>query len=337
MCYMNSMTDLILLPDQGLVPSDGSDINLPAIVTNTTGDAKTRFLEFFAVTIRNRNTRTAYMRAIGAFLGFCERGGLTALPEITPLHVAAYIEILRTEERRSISTTKQHLAAIRMLFDYLVRHQILRENPATSVKTEKLKRMRGATPYRQANEVRVLFDAMEMDKITDYRDRALIALMAYTFARIGAAVAMDVKDIYTQGRVVWVRLHEKNGIEHAMPCHHQLADYLEEYVERAGIRDQPDTPLFRSATRQRIPQLTENRLNRHNAWSMVKRRAGQAGLPLDTTNHTFRATGLTTFLENGGSIEDAQRMAAHSALATTQIYDRREDAVTIENVERIRY
>jgi len=164
----------------------------------------------------------------------------------------------------------------------------------------------------------------------------LIGLMIDTFARVSAAVTMDVKDVYRKQEALWVRLHEKGGKHHEMPCQHNLKEWLQEYIEAAGIAEDPNGPLFRTVDRK-TKQLGANRLDRQRAWAMVKRRAKKAGI--DTPgicNHTFRGTGITAYLESPeAKLEHAQQMAAHSDPKTTRLYDRRSDQVSLDEVERI--
>ena len=166
------------------------------------------------------------------------------------------------------------------------------------------------------------------------RDRALIATLTYSFARISAALAMNVEDYFVHGRRMWVRLHEKGGRHHEMPAHHKLEEYLHAYIEAAGSADDPKGPLFRTA-RGRSGALTENRLDRTNARLMIKRRARDAGISTRIGCHTFRGTGITAYLENGGTLEKAQLMAGHESPRTTKIYDRTSDQVTLDEIERI--
>jgi integrase len=168
------------------------------------------------------------------------------------------------------------------------------------------------------------------------RDRALIGLMIYTFARVSAAVNMNVKDVYQKQESLWVRLHEKGGKHHEMPCQHNLKEWLREYIEAAGIIEDKDGPLFRTVDRK-TRKLGSTRLDRQRAWAMVKRRAAKAGIETQgICNHTFRGTGITAYLENPeAKLEHAQQMAAHSDPKTTRLYDRRSDAVSMDEVERI--
>ena len=305
---------------------------IPALVANQGKDAATRFIEFFTANIRNPNTRAAYARAAVDFFGWCERHGVGPLPAIQPVHVAAYVEELTRSY--AAPTVKQRLAAIRMLFDWLIVGQVVPHNPAAAVRGPKHVVTKGKTPVLTPEETRQLLDSLPAETITGLRDRALIGLLVYTFARIGAAVALNVEDLYSQNRRLWVRLHEKGGKQHTMPAHHNLEQYLHDYMAAGGIAGDPKGPLFRTL-RGRAQELQRRRLQAKNAWDMVRRRARQAGLTTPVTNHTFRATGITAYLKNGGTLEKAAFMAAHSSTRTTQLYDRRSDEVSLDEVERI--
>jgi integrase/recombinase XerD len=145
--------------------------------------------------------------------------------------------------------------------------------------------------------------------------------MVYSFARVSAAIGMQVADYYTEGRKAWFRLYEKGGKRHEVPAHHNAADYLDAYLEAAGIAADRKSPLFRSIDRHRA--MTDRPLNARNALDMIKRRAKAIGLPETICCHTFRATGITAYLENGGTIEN------------TKLYDRTSDQITLDEVERI--
>ena len=186
---------------------------LPALVVAAGDQASTRFLEFFAGTIRNVHTRRAYARAVASFLTWCEDNGVLSIAVIQPLHVALWIE-MQTRER-SAPSVKQQLAAIRHLFDWLVTGQVIATNPAASVRGPSHVVRQGKTPVLEPAEARALLDAIDITTHAGLRDRALIALMVYSFARVGAALAMKVEDVFTQNRRLWVRLREKGGKAHA--------------------------------------------------------------------------------------------------------------------------
>jgi integrase len=158
--------------------------------------------------------------------------------------------------------------------------------------------------------------------------------MTYAFARVGAVVAMRVEDYFANGKRWWVRLHEKGGKRHEMPAHHKLEAYLDEYVRAAGIAGDDKGPLFHSA-RGRTGVLTDDAMHRVDAWRMIRRRAAELGIKVKIGCHTFRATGITAYLEAGGTLENAQVMAAHESPRTTKLYDRTGDEITLDEVERI--
>ena len=145
---------------------------------------------------------------------------------------------------------------------------------------------------------------------------------------------MRVDDVYSRNRRLWVRLREKGGKQHAMPCHHNLETYLHEYIDGAGLATKRNALLFQTYSRA-TGQLTGNSLPQANAYAMVQRRAKSGGITTRVGTHTFRATGVTACLKNGGTLERAARKANHASTRTTQLYDRRAEEVTLDEVERI--
>jgi integrase/recombinase XerD len=301
-------------------------------------DRGRRFWEFFTVNIRNRNTRRAYFVAVSQFSKWCEQKKLP-LEQIQPMHVAAYIEQLGTA--LSKPSVKQHLAAIRMLFDWLVTGQVIPQNPAHAVRGPRHSVKKGKTSVLSAEEMRVLLDSIPVQNkkgdpiLIGLRDHALIALMGYTFARVGAVVAMNVEDYYIQKRRGWVRLHEKGGKVNELPCHHNLEADLDEWLQRSGLATEPTAPLFPTLRHGKL--ATRLHLAQANVHSMIQRRAVAAGIETKISCHSFRATGITTYLQNGGKLEVAQQMAGHESARTTGLYDRRDDTVALDEVERVVY
>jgi site-specific recombinase XerD len=304
----------------------------PALVAATGRRASYRFLEFFTAKIRNAHTRRAYTRAAEEFFDWLTAKGVTQLGDIASVHVATYIEEL--SRARSAPTAKLRLAALRHLFDWMVIGQIMPTNPAAAVRGPLHIVRRCKTPALDPAEARQLIDAIDATTIIGLRDRALIGLMIYSFARICAALGIRVEDVFTQNRRLWVRLHEKGGKQHAMPCHHNLETYLHEYIDGAGLASDPKALLFQTYSRA-TGQLTGNPLPQANAYAMIQRRARGAEIATKICNHTFRATGLTAYLKNGGTLKNAALMANHASTRTTQLYDRRAEEVTLDEVERV--
>jgi integrase/recombinase XerD len=342
-----------------------SALAVPEMVANAGNRASKRFLDFFAASIGNDNTRLAYYRAVCNFFVWLEQHGIGELVDIEPFHVAAYIKALKVSDpgKRAVKeraaakpTVKQHLAAIRMLFDWLIVGQVLAINPAHAVRGPKHAVKRGKTPVLTEDQARRLLESIKLKKkvkktviladgsqakvlvevprLEGLRDRALIGVMIYTFARISAVVAMQVEDYFPNGKRWWVRLQEKGGKRHEMPAHHKLEMFLDAYLDAAGIRDLGRTPLFRSAI-GKTGILTDRPMHRVDAYQMVRRRTTEAGLKGKLGCHVFRATGITAYLDAGGTLENAQAMAAHESPRTTKLYDRTGDEITLDEVERI--
>jgi site-specific recombinase XerD len=317
-------TALILSPAPGL---------LPARLFAPTPKAARRVVEFFTAQVNNDHTRKAYLNAARRFAGWCDAHGLDELAQVQPFHVAAFVKEL--QGKFSPPTVKQHLAALRMLFDWLVTGHVIDTNPAHAVRGPRYVVTKGKTPVLAADEARALLDAIPTGSLLGLRDRALIGVMVYTFARVNAVIGMKVRDYYTQGRRGWVRLHEKGGKEHDVPCHHTLEALLDEYLAAAGIRDDADGPLFRTAGHKTKGPRSAPPMWQQDVYRMIQRRAKAAGIETRIGNHTFRATGITAYLKNGGTLEHAQQIANHASPRTTKLYDRRSDEISLDEVEKI--
>jgi len=317
--------------------------SVPALIAELGSKAKKRFTAFFTDNIRNRNTREAYLRAAFQFFEWCDHHG-HSIETVESFHVSAYIEELGRDKSRP--TVKQHLAAIRMLYDWLVVGQIVPSNPAHAVRGPKHVVSQGLTPILDADQMKLLLDSIDTQSIVGLRDRALIGVMTATFGRIEATLGMNVADYFPEGKHWSIRLNEKNSKIITMPVQHKLEKYLDAYIEKVGGvaafpfeispggKTTKNQPLFLSS-RGRSGTLTGRRMTRQDAWRMVKRRAKKAGISTAIGNHSFRGTGITNYLENGGSLSEAQRMAGHADPRTTRLYDRRDQKITRGEVERI--
>ena len=331
-----------MLPSPRL-PAPSGTFPVPALIAAAGEKASEHFLEFFAATIRNKNTRAAYMQAVGQFCRWCGDHELQ-LHTIRPLHVSAYIESLPL----TAPSVKQHLAALRGLFNWLVIRQVVPDNPALFVKGPKFSRQVGITPILEAPEMRALLNSIAVMRevknaekhgggvrveadVKGLRDRAIIAIMAYSFARVSAVLRLKRGDYSLQGKRARLRLSEKGGKEKLVWLHHEAEEFLDGYLEAAGIKENAEW-LFQTLDKNH--RLTGLPLSRRDMLRIVKGRCAAAGLPETICNHTFRGTGITVFLQNGGSLEAAQDMANHTDPRTTKLYDRRKDLATLNEIER---
>jgi len=224
---------------------------------------------------------------------------------------------------------------------------IVEVNPAASVRGPRYSVQKGKTPVLAREDAKHLLGSIPtvyiykegneekaVPHLVGLRDRALIALMIFSFARVGAVTKLSVGDYQQNGKKFSVGLREKGGKFHELPVHHLAEEYLDAYLKSAGIEEQKKTPLFRTS-RGRSRALTGRGMTSSDVLYMVKRRAAAAGLPLSTCCHTFRGTGITAYLENGGTVENAQAIASHADPRTTRLYDRRSDKITLTEIERI--
>jgi integrase len=303
---------------------------LPELVTAAGDRAGIRFLEFFAANIRNPHTRRAYARAADEFLAWCASVGVPSIGAVQPVHVATWIEAATRElaaERQA--TARRDPSPVRLAGD---RPGDAGQPGSVGARAPARGDVRANAGARSFGSARSARQHRHVDRRRS--DRAMIGLMVYSFARIGAALGMTVEDVFTQNRRLWVRLREKGGKRHAMPCHHNLEEYLTGYLDGAELRGDPKGPLFRTIGRG-TGQLTRTVLPPANAYAMIGRRAAGAGIATKLGNHSFRATGITAYLKNGGTLEKAAAMANHASTRTTQLYDRRRDELSLDEVERI--
>src|SRR5262249_35849379 len=160
---------------------------------------------------------------------WCASAGVPSIAAVQPVHVATWIEASTREF--AAPSVKQRLAALRHLFDWLVNGQVVPINPAPTVRGPRPVVTSGQTSVLGPAEARALADSIDVPTHAGLGDRALMGLRVYSFALIGPALGMTVEDVYPQNRRLWVRLREKGGKRHAMPCHHNLEEYLIAYLD----------------------------------------------------------------------------------------------------------
>lgn len=325
-------TDLLPVHvDGNLAPSTADAVpDAPAIVQLGGQAAHFAWDEFIYGRIRNQNTRQAYERAIRKFLTHCEHLG-RELHSITPRDVGAYLDDLRY----SPATKKLQLSALRNFFDNLVNRHVVVLNPAASVRGERLQVVEGKTPEIGVEQARKLIRSVDGNNAIGCRDKAIIGILVYTAARVGAVAKLRIGDFYDVGDQYCLRFAEKGGKSREIPVRHDLRQFILAYI-RAGELDahERSAPLFRTAVR-RTKQLTRNAMTPDDMSRMVKRRIKGAGLPERLSPHSFRVTTITDLLTQGVPLEDVQNLAGHADPRTTRLYDRRQRQVTRNIVERI--
>ena len=308
----------------------GQPAALPALVER--GGAASRFAwdEFFYAEHHNPHTQKAYMAAVKRFLAWCEGQGVE-LPTITPGMVGQYLVGLGG----SAAKRNLHLSALRGFFDRLVNRHVVVLNPAASVKGVKDTVMEGKTPEITIDQARTLLASIDTGDVVGLRDRAILATLAYTACRGGAAAKLRLQDFQCDGTQYVLRFQEKGGKSREIPVRHDLEGFIRAYLDAAGIADEAkDSPLFRAGN-GRTRRLTANAMSSKVICELVKRRLKDAGLPSRLSPHSFRVTTITDLLTQGVPLEDVQYLAGHAEPRTTGLYDRRQKKVTRNIVERI--
>ena len=253
------------------------------------------------------------------------------LHTIAPAHVGQYLDALPD----AVSSKKVYLAAIRHLFDTLVVRHAVALNPAASVRGERYQVVEGKTPEITIEQARRLLGTVDTHHVVGLRDRAIIAVLIYTAARVGAVARLRLRDLFEAGDQYCLRFLDKGGKSREIPVRHDLQGVLFDYLGTAELDNAPgESPLFRSAVR-RTKVLTDHGMSVGDMGRMVKRRMRDAGLPSRLSPHSFRVTTITDLLAQGVPLEDVQNLAGHSDPRTTRLYDRRQRRVTRNIVERI--
>lgn len=304
--------------------------------------------EVTATFLANQNsaeTKHAYFRILKAFLTWAESGERTSLQDLTTRDIKRYIEgLVRAKGAAGAAkdrTRAQALSCLRSYFGELVGAGALPSNPALAVKTAHEKTNRGAYPALEPDEVVRLLDSIGDSTLQDLQDRAVVGLMLFACARVSAVTKLKHGDIREAGGRLEVMLDEKGDKKHWVPLTREAERYLKEFLAKSGdgaegCDPNPHGYVFRRWDKGR-KRLTSRPMDRVVCWRMVKRRAKAIGLDPKVSNHTFRATGLTRIIAASGSLETARRVANHSSVNTTKLYDHNSQAVKPEDVDLIEY
>ena len=287
------------------------------------------FLELLGARVRNPNTRSAYRVAWRLFLAFCSARQLE-LEKVKAYHVGAWLD----QHPGSKSTQRQHLAALRLLFDSLLIRGVVEYNPAARAKPPKLVRESSRTPVFEHAEIAAFLASIKPNTLKGIRDKAIFSVLLYSWCRVSALTSLKVADYYERSGQRWLRFQEKRGREHELPVHSKAREAIDRWLEACGLCLNPEAPLFPAFAKDR-DRLSFRPLNRRSVLKLVERQADATGILKKVCCHSFRATGITEYMNRGGTIDLAQRIAGHQSSTTTKIYDRSRDRLTLEEIERV--
>ncbi len=337
-------TEIVLVKAQTVIASK-IEPALPVLVERAGAAGRFAWEEFFHAEHHNPHTQKAYMAAVKRFLAWAEGEGVELL-ELTPGKAGKYLAGLGgSPAKRNL-----HLSALRGFFDRLVNRHVVILNPFASVRGVKEETVEGKTPEMAVEQARTLLAAIRLSEtlkndlgqevekplVMGLRDRAILATLRFTACRAGAVAKLRLGDFQREGSQYVLRFQGKGGKSREIPVLHDLEVMILAYIEAAGIGDQAkDSPLFRAGTNGTAKKLTGNPLTSKRICELVKRRLKDAGLPERLSPHSFRVSAITDLLTQGVPLEDVQYLAGHSEPRTTWLYDRRQEKVTRNTVERI--
>ena len=325
-------TDVLPIPVTAtkLLVVSTKGVQAPLIVSDAGLAAQFAWDEFIYAKIRNPHTRRSYLHVVEQFLDHCRALG-RELQQVAPRDVGLYLDDLP----HSPATKKLHLSALRHFFDTLVSRHVVVLNPAASVRGERLQVIEGKTPEIGVRQARALLNDIAVTNVVGLRDRAIIGILIYTAARVGAVAKLRRGDFYSDADQFCLRFTEKGGKSREIPVRHDLRQYIADYLNASHLDyAEKSSSLFRTTVR-RTKQLTQSGMTADDITRMTKRRLKDAKLSDRLSPHSFRVTTITDLLSQGVSLEDVQNLAGHADPRTTRLYDRRQRQVTRNIVERI--
>jgi len=337
------------VPELARIPRSGYGMPCPPLLIVENNSEKTNFVRVyidFLMSHTNRKTREVYAQGLRRFCDWMviqsKSAEVPRISKLTGSQMAAFIaSISESDEETGLTDDKARtvstiFSAVRTYLDACIAAGLLKTNVARAVRLPRVPTGKGATPVLDNAMVARMIEMIPMETEADYRDRAMIAMMAYSLFRISAVCRLRVRDYQMRGNLRYIVTVEKRSKVHEMPVHETLAHYIDDYLTTTGLVDQPDAPLFQGTTPHK-GILTGHAYSRNASWKMIQRRAKAAGHYGEIGNHSLRATGITNYLAHGGQLEEARKMAGHKSAETTRLYDRNIDAVDPEEVLKIQY
>lgn len=317
-----------------------TDITPPEIIVLSGQGFVKGYATFFAA-IHNEKTEENYVRALLNFFRYLKRRKITDLGLVDPSLMVSYLKATKRRKNKkgenlALATVAIEISAIRMFFRACVKVGALPANPAAEITPPKLKRKVGATPVIVPELMSHIINEIPLKTQADYRDRALICLMTFSFYRVSAALSMRVRDYYFIGDERWVKAKEKGSRAHKMPCHPAIVPIMDAYLKEADLVRHRDALLFPSS-HGKSGKLNGKPYSRTAAWKMVNRRARAAGYHDEIGNHSLRATGITNYMNSGGLLNKAQDLAGHAHISTTMLYDRSKELEKSEEIKKLNF
>jgi site-specific recombinase XerD len=287
------------------------------------------FEDTIASELRNPNTISAYLYAWRNFADWCREQKLDPL-KVRAAHIGGWI----AQHKGSPRTQRQHLSAVRRLFDIYLLQGLIETNPAARVRAAKFSDSRARTESLDRDEAKRFFAQLKNASLIEQRNMAIVRVFFHHAPRATAVVKLGVADYFLKGNERWLRFGEKRGKVHELPVHPKAKHAVDTWLANSGLSDHSDWPLFPAFSRDRETPICRP-ISRRSLYKLLRRFATKAAIDKKIGCHSFRATAITFFRENGGSLEDAGRLANHESLVTTMLYDHTSDKALVGHVLRV--
>lgn len=269
------------------------------------------FLDYLSVEKGlSQNTRDAYSRDLGKFIGYVEKQGVKDVDSVKREHITNY---LMSEKEKGISpnSLSRNLVSIRMFFRFLVLNSFVEEDITSALDSPRIWKI--LPEVLNVNEVEQLLKAPNTRTRFGLRDKALIELMYATGLRVSEVVRLNISDINMD--MGYLRCVGKGSKERIVPLGRPAIIALRDYLKKARssfMKDLLCENLF--LTRQGKP------FTRQGVWKLIKYYTRKAGIKKPITPHTLRHSFATHLLSNGADLRIVQELLGHSDITTTQIY-----------------
>ncbi len=279
--------------------------------------------EVWLASQKSARTRRAYRLDVAHFMRTLDITSPDQLRQVDHRAVIAWERIMREQEGAASSTIRRRLAALSSLFKHLVRHGAANRNPVVDVQRPAINREEGSTLAFSKVQARRLLDAPAEDTLAGLRDRAILSGGLQVGLRRAEIAGLRVDDLHQNRGFDALRLTRKGGRRDALAINPQAAQRIRAYLALAGHGSDHSGPLFRPLRGNAKPHDPAGQLDPDAIDRMVRKYAAAIGLARGYSAHSMRATFITTTLENGAQLEDAQKAAGHRDPSTTKLYDRR--------------
>ncbi len=256
------------------------------------------------------NTLESYQRDMKKFFLFLQGKNINNINNITRTDLTDFL-LKQKEKGLAPTTLNRNLASIRSFYQFLLKEQIITENPSLDLQTPKTEKK--LPRVLSFSEIEILLEQPETKNAIGLRDKAMLELLYATGIRVSELVSLNINEV--NFKMGFIKCTGKGNKERMIPLGSVAIRSIQEYLKNSRpriLKQKEDKALF--------VNQQGSRLTRQGFWKILKKYALKAGIQMDITPHTLRHSFATHLLENGADLRSVQEMLGHADIATTQIY-----------------